>query len=488
MLEDKKRVVIFGFNPKLGVDLFEYLAQLFDVQMYGREDSLNAESLLEKVADADVVCMVGGHLPIDAGVLKRMPRTRLLVVSSTGYDYVDVDAAAACGIAVCNSPAFSSYSVAEFQFALLFTIARKLDRVVRRRQERSEFSFSFDEVMGLELHGKTIGIIGTGSNGAHACRIARGLGMEVLAYSRSVKERLASELGVRYVPLDRLLAESDFISINVPLTAETRSMIGAAEIARMKRGAILINTARGEIVDENALASALTAGTIAYSGLDVVADNSDRNPLFALDNVLITPHMAWVTTDALRRMVNLMVENILGFFIGEAQNVVNKVYYNPVLGKSERRGEVLGDRVSVVVCQSLLETLGRGEDSAAAAGRDLIRKTAANLSRGSVEEAVFQLRHFLKDSGIGILHPTKLSDSECRFYVEEALERPRIGSVGESFTSGLMKEFFRQVTGRETAVTESEATAPFGSPLYVVRIGTGVDVGRERRAPDRHCP
>lgn len=187
MEKEKKKVVIFGIDETLTDDLLDYLKQLYHVTIYGAEALSSEESFVEKAKMADVICFFSGR--INGSVLKQLIKTKLLVVCSTGYDYVDIETAAECGIAVCNSPSFSSRSVAEFQFMLLLALQRKLSYVIKGNEHHFDFSFSFNSLMGQELFRKTIGIIGTGNNGIHACKIARGFGMEVLAYSRTIKSQ-----------------------------------------------------------------------------------------------------------------------------------------------------------------------------------------------------------------------------------------------------------------------------------------------------------
>ena len=395
-------------------------------------------------------------------------RSALLVVCSTGYDYVDVETAAECGIAVCNSPSFASRSVAEFQFMLLLALARKLPAVMNEKAAHFDFSFSFAALMGRELFGKTIGIIGTGNNGIHACRIARGLGMEVLAHSRTVRSQVVADLGIRYVSLDELLERSDIISMNVPLNDSTRHLLDHEHFNKMKDGVIIINTARGPVMNELALIEALKSGKVAAAGLDVLENNAKGNPLLTMPNVLVTPHLAWVTKDALKRMVELMVENILGYFMGEAQNVVNKVYFNPVSGQGEKLRPSLGNKVSLEVCQALMASLVSGDQKPFETGKNLVARFERNFAKGSAEEAVYQVGRFIKHTSLGLISPQQIQDEECRLVMREGFIGGQQGS--DTFVSGIVSEIFRIVTGNAYIVTESACPdCEAGRRLDIVR-------------------
>ena len=451
---EKKKVVIFGVDEMLTDDLFDYLKQLFDVTTYGTEALATEESFVQKAKMADVICFFSGK--IRGTVLRQLIKTKLIVVCSTGYDYVDIETAAECGIAVCNSPSFSSPSVAEFQFMLLLALNRKLPSVIKGNEAHFDFSFSFNNLMGQELFRKTIGIIGTGNNGAHACKIARGFGMEVLAHSRTVKSQLVTDLGIRYVSLDELLERSDIISINIPFNNSTKHFLDYEHFNKMKTGVIIINTARGAVINEQALIEALKTGKVALAGLDVLENNTKDNPLLKMENVLVTPHLAWVTKESLKRMLELMVENILGYFMGEAQNVVNKVYFNPISEKVEKIRPTLGNKVSLEVSQALMDALVSGNQKPFEAGKMLITKFELYFAKGSVEEAVYQAVKFIKHTSLGIISPEQIHDKECRLTLKEGLNSYQQGN--DTFLSGIISEIFKIVTGKIYIVTENECS------------------------------
>jgi lactate dehydrogenase-like 2-hydroxyacid dehydrogenase len=454
MEKEKKKVVIFGIDETLTVDLFDYLKQLYHVTIYGAEALASEESFVEKAKMADVLCFFCGR--IGGRVLKQLIKTKLLVVCSTGYDYVDIETAAECGIAVCNSPSFSSRSVAEFQFMLLLALQRKLTSVIKGNEYHFDFSFSFNALMGQELFRKTIGIIGTGNNGIHACKIARGFGMEVLAYNRTIKSQLVADLGIRYVSLDELLERSDIISINLPLNDSTKHFLDHEHFNKMKNGVIIINTARGSVINELALIEALKKGKVASAGLDVLENNTKDNPLLKMENVLVTPHLAWVTKESLKRMVELMVENILGYFMGEAQNVVNKVYFNPISEKVEKVRPTLGNNVSSEVCQALMDALASGNQKPFETGKLLVAKFKQNFAKGSVEEAVYQVGQFIKHTSLGIISPGQINDKECKLTLKEGLIGYQKGN--DTFLCGIISEIFKIVTGKNYIVIENECS------------------------------
>jgi lactate dehydrogenase-like 2-hydroxyacid dehydrogenase len=319
----RRKVVIFGMDDMLDCNLFSLLEDQCDVDYCSRHEFATPAAFLERAREADVIC-VNGLVSLTDDVLRQLHRTRLIVLWSTGYDYVDVAAAARYGIAVSNNGHFSTRSVAEFQFALLLALARKLPRLVSEQRHSAEMAYAVKDLLGLELHGKTLGLIGTGAIGLDTARIARGFSMRLLAYSRTVRPELETELGLRFVSLEELLSHSDVVSLNVPLSAETRHLLGPAEFARMKPGAILLNVSRGPVVDEEALIAALRSGRVAAAGVDVLENNAPDNPLRAMDNVIITPHVAWLTEDAIQRQADTIVENIMAYFAGDAQNVVNR--------------------------------------------------------------------------------------------------------------------------------------------------------------------
>ena len=278
-------------------------------------DDTPQELILERVADCGIV--VTKELPIGAELLARFPDSvGLLCEAGTGYNNIDLDAARAKGITVCNTPAYSTQRVAHTAILLLLGLASSLRQQMAMldRGDRSCFTQSLS-CSHVEVNGKTLGIIGAGHIGKAVARVAQALDMEVLAYSRTPRED----------GLDQLLAQSDFVSLHCPLNDQTRHLIDAAALSKMKPTAFLINTARGALVDEAALIDALRAGTIAGAGLDVQETEppAPDSPLYTMENVLLTPHMGWKGLETRQRLVALLSENIRAYLAGAPIHVVS---------------------------------------------------------------------------------------------------------------------------------------------------------------------
>lgn len=294
-----------------------------------------------RAADADGVC-VFIYSRVGREVLEAMPRLRLVATRSTGFDHIDTGACGERGIRVSNVPRYGSNTVAEHVFGLLLTISHRLwDAIDRTRKG----DFSLAGLRGFDLRGKTMGIIGAGEIGRCTARIARGFGMEVLAYDVRPDAQAAAELGMRYTELDELLRASDVVSLHAPLTPETVHMISDAQFNQMKQGVVLINTARGTLVDVRALLRALADGKVAAAGLDVLPEEPAireeaellrsvfqrthnletllaDHVLLRMRNVYITPHSAFDTREAVERILGTTVENIAAFAAGSPANCV----------------------------------------------------------------------------------------------------------------------------------------------------------------------
>ena len=293
--------------------------------------------------DADVVSAFI-YSSLGSDVLDQFEHLQLLATRSTGVDHVDVDWCDRHGVAVCNVPSYGENTVAEHVFALLLAISHHLVEAADRTR-RGDFSQT--GLQGFDLQGRTMGIVGTGHIGRHAASIARGFDMTVLAYDTAPDAQAAEACGFRYVDLETLLAEADIVSLHVPGTAATRHLIDEARFAQMKDGVVLINTARGSVVDVQALLRALASGKVRAAGLDVLPDEPtvreeaellrraftkehDLETLLAdhillrLKNVIITPHSAFNTREAVARILATTRANIEAFARGEPANVVNR--------------------------------------------------------------------------------------------------------------------------------------------------------------------
>jgi D-3-phosphoglycerate dehydrogenase len=295
------------------------LSKVATVEIHGERPS-DAE-LIERVRNATVILSFRpAFTRFPKPVLDGAPDLRMICISGTGVEDVAVSEATARGIAVANVPGPSNRAVAEHCLALLFAAARAVpaqDRAIRRGEWKA--------MQGIELGGRTLGIVGVSGISSELSPLARALGMRVISWSRNNDPARAAAIGAQAVSLDELLASADVISLHVRLNDATRHMIGPEQFARMKRGAIVINTARGGVIDEDALLSALNSGKIAGAGLDVFAHEPlpAGHPFIAMDNVVMTPVSAWSTVDASARMINQSIENVARFIAGTPINIVN---------------------------------------------------------------------------------------------------------------------------------------------------------------------
>ena len=282
-----------------------------------------AGELVERLQEATVA--ITNKVPLRAEALRRLPKLKLIAVAATGYDVIDIAYCQAHGIAVANIRNYAVHTVPEHAFALITALRRNLlayreDVEKGRWQQIDQFCF-FDHPI-RDLYGATLGIIGEGVLGQGTANIARGFGMRVLFADHAPPKAP----GVVFTPFDQVLAVSDVISLHVPLTADTRNVIGIEQFRRMKRTAILINTARGGLVDERALVQALKEGLIAGAGFDVLTREPPRegNPLLELrlPNFILTPHVAWASDGAMQFLADQLVDNIEAFVKGSPQNLV----------------------------------------------------------------------------------------------------------------------------------------------------------------------
>jgi D-lactate dehydrogenase len=264
---------------------------------------------------------------VNEAVIASFPNLKLIATLTTGFDHIDLKAAAARGIEVCSVPAYGENTVAEFAFALILGLSRKLCE--SRERIRDERLFTNDGLQGFDLSKKTIGVIGTGRIGKYAVRMAKGFDMDVVAYDVFHDDAFASQMGFPYVSLEDLLSRSDVITIHCPYLPSTRHLINRDNINKIKQGAYLINTARGAIVETAALIEALKTGRLGGAGIDVLEEEDvmkkgDMDPvqeLVSMPNVIVTPHNAFNTREAFRRILDTTVENIVGFATGKPVNL-----------------------------------------------------------------------------------------------------------------------------------------------------------------------
>ena len=279
-----------------------------------------ADEIVAASADADVLCMRDQFGQVTREVLERLPNLKLIVTRSAGYDHIDVGEAARRGITVCNVPDYGAHMIAEHAFGLLLAVARNIVRGDERY--RRERRFSDEGLKGIELCGKTLGVIGAGRIGLHSIRIGKGFGMRVIGHDVIENRRIATEMGFEYAPLETVLSQSDVVTLHVSLNENTYHLIDAGRLAQMKKGAILINTSRGAVVDTQALIDALRAGHLGGAGLDVLEDERDTYHDFSDLNVVVTPHLGWYTDGAVDRILKITLQNIAAFLRGEPINRV----------------------------------------------------------------------------------------------------------------------------------------------------------------------
>lgn len=301
------------------------------------QDRLTMASAAE-FSNAEIIsCFIYSEL--SAATLEKMPQLKLIATRSTGTDHIDLNYCNQHGITVANVPTYGEHTVAEHVFALLLALSRHIPKASQRTREGN---FSLESLCGFDLFGKTIGIIGTGAIGSHVARIAQGFGMKILGHDIHPQ----SNPIISHVEFDTLLAESDIISLNVPNTPQTLHLLGTKEFKSMKDGVVIINTARGAVIDVKALLSALQSGKVSAAGLDVLPEElaireeaeilrdsfAEKHNLETLlidyallrqENVIITPHSAFFTNEAVSRILSTTANNVLSFIAGHTTNEIS---------------------------------------------------------------------------------------------------------------------------------------------------------------------
>ena len=316
-----KIVILDGYTENPGDLSWEGFESLGTLTVYDRTEP---NEIVSRIGDAEAVIV--NKCPITAETMDACPELRYVGVLATGYNVVDVAAAKERHIAVTNIPTYGTTAVAQMVFAHLLAICQHVEAhsaAVHNGEWNTNPDWCFWNYPLVELAGKTMGIVGFGRIGQTVAGIARALGMNVLAFDRHENE--TGRALARYVSLEELLAQSDVISMHCPLFPETERMINRNTIAQMKDGVYFINTSRGQLVDEQALADALNSGKVAHAGLDVVYTEPIRtdNPLLRAKNCFITPHIAWAPKESRKRLMDIAVDNLAKFVEGKPVNVVN---------------------------------------------------------------------------------------------------------------------------------------------------------------------
>ena len=315
-------VILDGYAANPGDLSWEKMRQLGNCVIY---DRTSPAEVLERSRGAEI--LLTNKTVLNADTINALPDLRYIGVLATGFNIVDTEAAKARGVIVTNIPAYSTDSVAQMVFAHLLNICQQVQHhseEVRKGRWSNNPDFCFWDTPLIELRGKKMGIVGLGHTGSRTARIAIAFGMEVYAYTSKSSFQLPHE--IKKMELDELFSECDVISLHCPLTPDTREIVNASRLSLMKSTAILINTGRGPLVNEQDLADALNEGRIYAAGIDVLNQEPHHadNPLLTARNCYITPHIAWASTAARERLMQIAVENVKAYIEGKTMNVVNK--------------------------------------------------------------------------------------------------------------------------------------------------------------------
>lgn len=325
------KIAFFETRPKEQ----EYLQQaLSKHEIYFSKELATLKSVA-KISDTQVLSIRSAS-NINQQIIDLLLSLKLIVTRTTGFDHIDLEASKTRRVVVCNVPAYGETTVAEYTFTLILAVARKI--IPAHTQTKKLGKFYTDNLEGFDLDGKTLGVVGTGKIGAHVIKIASGFGMKIIAHDAYPNRELSEEFNFPYVLLDQLLSQADIITLHIPYLPSTHHLINVSNIERIKKGALLVNTARGAVIETTALVEALNKGVLSGAALDVLEEekalgqeNHDskvqqiinlNQKLLQMDNVLITPHNAFNTKEARERILQTTVENIEGFTKGTPKNLV----------------------------------------------------------------------------------------------------------------------------------------------------------------------
>lgn len=316
-----KIVVLDGYGVNPGDLSWETLEALGDVEVYPRTAP---EDVIDRCFNAEII--LTNKVVINKQILVSLPRLKYIGVLATGFNVVDVDTASDLDIIVTNIPAYSTDSVVQMTFAHILTMTNRVEHYTQQNRNgrwSNNPDFVYWDTPLIELAGKTMGIVGLGNIGMKVAQLARCFGMEVYAFTSKASSLLPE--GIQKTTFEGLLSVSDILSLHCPLNRSTREMINASSLAKMKEGALLINTGRGPLVNEADVAEALRSGHLGGYGADVMCQEppAEDNPLFSAPNAYITPHIAWATFEARKRLIAIAVGNVKAFIDGNPVNVVN---------------------------------------------------------------------------------------------------------------------------------------------------------------------
>ncbi len=317
-----KIVILDGFALNPGDLSWDSIENLGECTFY---DRTSPAEVFERAISADA--LITNKVVISKALIDQLPQLKYIGVTATGYNVVDIQAAVERNITVTNIPAYSTDSVAQLVFSHILNVANRVElhaTSVRNGEWTKSPDFSYSKSPQVELTGKTLGIVGYGQIGQKVAKIGQAFGMKVIFQNRSEKTNLP--LGIVQKKLAEVFAESDFISLNCPLTAENKEFANSALLNKMKPTAVLINTGRGGLINEQDLADALNSGRIAAACLDVLSTEppAGDNPLITAKNCFITPHIAWATFEARQRLLGITVDNLRSFIAGTPQNVIKQ--------------------------------------------------------------------------------------------------------------------------------------------------------------------
>ena len=318
-----KIVILDAFTSNPGDLSWDTIEELGELTVYERT---TPEEVLERCNGSEIIFT--NKVILNSETIEQLPELKYIGVLATGTNVVDLNFAKEKGICVTNIPGYSTDSVVQHVLALMLHFSSKVsvhNDAVQKGDWVNSIDFSFTLGTLNELSGKTLGIIGLGTIGRKLARVADAMGMKIVAAHQSSMDRLELPYEVEWLPVDEVFALADFLSLNCPLTPETEKVVNAERLKKMKSSAIVINTGRGPLVDEQALADALNNGTIAGAGLDVLSTEppTGDNPLLSAKNCVITPHIAWASREARARLIAIAADNLSSFLSGVSQNVVN---------------------------------------------------------------------------------------------------------------------------------------------------------------------
>jgi glycerate dehydrogenase len=310
----------YGVNP--GDLSWDAISKLGEFKLY---DRTSEEDVVSRAKEAEVILI--NKVNITDEIMGQLPKLKYIGVLATGYNVVDIEAASRRGILVSNIPAYSTDSVAQMTFAHILNMVNRVEHYAdlnRNGRWSNNPDFCYWDTPLMEISGKTIGVLGLGSIGGKVARIAQDFGMDVYAFTSKSSSELPA--GIQKTTIDGLLSVSDILTLHCPLTSETRELINKESLKKMKHGALLINTGRGQLVNEQDVAEALNSGQLSGYGADVMCEEPPLadNPLFAQPNAFITPHVAWATIEARTRLMNILEENLKSYIAGSPKNIVNK--------------------------------------------------------------------------------------------------------------------------------------------------------------------